>query len=162
MNDRLRSTSGSTRPCPCGSGRSLGSCCAPRLSGVLAAPTAEALMRSRYTAYVLGNTDYLLATWCSDARPDQLEVSAATRWLGLQVIGSEGGGEADHEGTVEFVARFLEGDRYGELHEISGFGREQGMWCYRDGVLRQQQREVGRNQPCPCGSGRKFKRCHGA
>lgn len=149
-------------PCPCGSGRTFGGCCGRYLGG-LPAPTAEALMRSRYTAYYLGDEDYLRRTWHSSTRPESLEMEAGPTWTSLEICATEEGAEADERGRVEFVARYVAEGRPGTLHESSRFLREEGRWVYVDGELYQQPGEgkVGRNAPCPCGSGRKFKRCCG-
>lgn len=152
------------RPCPCGSGRPFAECCGTYLAGV-PAPTAEALMRSRYTAYALGDAEYLLRTWHRATRPTQIDTTGAPRWSGLEIRAVEGGGPGDERGTVEFVARFVEGGRAGALHETSRFVRQSGEWYYAEGTLHAAPPEpakVGRNAPCPCGSGRKFKRCCGA
>lgn len=112
-------------------------------------------MRSRYAAYVLGDVDYLRATWQADACPEDLEPNA--EWLGLRILGCAGGGEQDAEGTVAFVAAFRDGARVIGLHETSRFVRAGGCWLYAGGEARLQP--FGRNEPCPCGSGRKLKRC---
>jgi SEC-C motif-containing protein len=142
--------------CPCGSGRALSACCGPLHAGKAAA-TAEALMRARYAAYVLGDTAYLRATWHPDTCPQEL--GGPTRWLGLRVLHCDGGQAGDSEGTVEFVAAFREAGRVRQLHETSRFVHQGGRWLYVDGDL--QLRDVGRNEPCPCGSGRKLKHCCG-
>lgn len=118
-------------PCPCGLGGSYASCCAPLHAGA-PAPTAEALMRSRYSAYVIGNTEYLLQTWAAHTRPAQLDLQTPPqpRWLGLRVVRHAG---SDTQAEVEFVARFRMGGRAQVLHEISRFVREEGRWCYVDG-----------------------------
>ena len=117
--------------CVCGSGRAAADCCS-RLHGGEAASTPEALMRSRYSAYVLRLTDYLLATWHPSTRPAGLPPDeAGLKWLGLEVrrcILQD----ADH-GTVEFVARSKLGGRAHRLHETSRFVREDGRWFYLDG-----------------------------
>lgn len=123
----------SVRPCPCGSRRTLQACCAPLLAGE-PAPTAEALMRSRYTAYVLEDEAYLLATWHPTTRPERVKATAGLRWTGLRVVAA-GGGPEDREGVVEFVASFRERGRPGELRERSRFLRENGRWYYLDGEL---------------------------
>jgi SEC-C motif domain protein len=120
--------------CWCGSGRTVGRCCGSVLSRAATAVTAEALMRSRYSAYVIGDTDYLLASWHPDTRPGFLDLDDARRWLGLTIKAVEGGSEADVEGTVTFVARFKSHGRGHRLCECSRFVREQGVWLYRDGV----------------------------
>ena len=121
-------------------------------------------MRSRYTAYTLGLVDYLLATWAAETRPATLARDDVDLvWVGLAIVGTRGGGGDEAGGEVEFVARALAGDRLTTLHETSRFVRQNGAWRYLDGDLTPETpTRVGRNAPCPCGSGRKFKRCHGA
>jgi len=123
--------------CWCGRPVAAAECCGRYLDGELAAPTAEALMRSRYSAYVLGNEPYLLATWHASTRPASLGLAedAGTRWLGLEVKRTEAGREADERGVVEFVARYKIGGRAHRLHEVSRFVREDGRWYYVDGDL---------------------------
>ncbi len=118
-------------PCPCGSGKPLDACCKPYLDGI-PAPTPEALMRSRYTAYVLGDADYLRRTWHPSTRPADLELEKDVKWLGLKVIRAQGG-EGDERGTVEFVARFKIGGKAHRMEENSRFAREEGRWVYLDG-----------------------------
>lgn len=126
--------------CPCGRGRDYTACCAPFHQG-LAAPDAESLMRSRYSAFVLGLDDYLLATWHPSTRPASVgdPDRAITRWLGLEVrrvdpttVDEDGVGHA----RVEFVARCRVGGRGHRLHEESRFVREDGRWYYVDGEHR--------------------------
>lgn len=157
-------------PCPCGSGVAEAACCGPILAG-LPAPTALALMRSRYTAYVRGAIDHVVATHDAATR-GTLDVEAARRWsrettwLGLEIVGTEHGGETDDTGTVEFVARGSTGGVPFAQRERSRFRRVDGRWAYVDGqASREPARRAaapGRNDPCPCGSGTKYKRCHGA
>ena len=119
--------------CYCGSGRAYARCCEPFHRGE-SAPTAEALMRSRYSAYVLGDVEYLRATWHASTQPAELDLSgaAATRWLGLEVR-QHRALDADHA-SVEFVARYrIGGGSAVRLHEISRFVREDGRWFYIDG-----------------------------
>jgi SEC-C motif-containing protein len=110
-------------------------CCQPFLSQQKLPETAEQLMRSRYTAYVLGAEDYLLGTWHASTRPAQLGLAeaAAVKWLGLEELRVEGGGPGDSEGIVEFVARCKPAGRAERLHEVSRFVREDGRWFYLDG-----------------------------
>jgi SEC-C motif-containing protein len=132
----MATTVTSTAPCPCTSSRSYGECCEPFLSGKAKPPTAEALMRSRYSAYVLRLEPYLLATWHASTRPVALNLAAqpAIRWLGLTVK-RHVVVDADHA-TVEFVARSRSGGgRAQRLHEISRFVREDGRWYYLDGAF---------------------------
>ncbi|MEW5892555.1 MAG: YchJ family metal-binding protein [Pseudomonadota bacterium] len=121
--------------CPCGSGRPLAACCGPYLAGSAPAPDAEALMRSRYTAFVLGDADYLRASWHPATRPERLDLAEppVPKWLGLTVR-QHGQTDADHA-TVEFIARYrIEGRAY-RLHERSRFERLDGQWYYRDGEI---------------------------
>jgi SEC-C motif-containing protein len=127
----------SNDPCPCGSARPLAACCGRYHDGDLAsqAPTAETLMRSRYSAFVLDRLDYLLASWHPSTRPATLAPNEpGLRWLGLDVRRHHVI-DADHA-TVEFVARSKLGGRAHRLHEISRFVREDGRWYYVDGDLR--------------------------
>lgn len=126
-----------TAPCPCGSDFTYEACCGRFHVGPqrLLAPTAEALMRSRYSAFVLGLNDYLLSTWHPDTRPPQIEPDEpGLRWLGLEVRACTQQ-DADHA-TVEFVARCKLGGRASRHHETSRFVREGGRWFYLDGDLR--------------------------
>ncbi|HEY0501892.1 MAG TPA: YchJ family metal-binding protein [Lysobacter sp.] len=126
---------GPSAPCPCGRARPYAQCCGPLHAGA-PAPDAEALMRSRYSAYVLGDAAYLRASWHRDTRPDELELgdAAATRWLGLDVK-RHVAVDADHA-TVEFVARYRVGGAPAvRLHELSRFVREDGRWYYLDGTF---------------------------
>lgn len=123
-------------PCPCGNPDGYARCCGPLHEGAPAA-SAEALMRSRYSAYVLGREDYLLASWHASNRPASLRLGAqqpAPTWLGLKIHRHESG-SADRA-IVEFVARFrVGGGRAQRLHEVSRFVREDGHWFYLDGDL---------------------------
>jgi SEC-C motif domain protein len=118
-------------PCPCGSGQVYRACCGPWHAGA-PAPTAEALMRSRYAAFVLELEDYLLATWHSSHRPPAVTFEPGTKWLGLTVRESQDTGPDTAE--VEFVARYRVGGAPAtRLHERSRFTREDDRWLYVDG-----------------------------
>ena len=124
-------------PCPCDSGSTYADCCGNWHAGLLQglhAPTPEALMRSRYSAYVLGLIDYLLATWHPATAPGELELPLV-KWLGLEVRHAQATAQA---GVVEFVARCRENGRAQRLHETSRFVREQGRWYYVDGIIEAQ------------------------
>jgi SEC-C motif-containing protein len=124
--------------CPCESGQAYGNCCGPWHAGLTAgqhAPTPEALMRSRYSAYVLGLLDYLLATWHPSTAPGDLELSPV-KWLGLEVRHAQATGDA---GVVEFVARYRDSGRGVRLHEVSRFVREDGRWLYIDGQMQEPE-----------------------
>lgn len=118
--------------CPCGSTKLYSTCCARYLEGNEPAPTSEALMRSRYTAYTLQCEDYLLATWHSSTRPSALGLAedTQTKWLGLEVKSQQQ--DVDHA-IVEFVARYKVNGRAHRLHETSRFVCEDGRWFYVDG-----------------------------
>ncbi len=113
-------------------------------------------MRSRYVAFVLRRQDYLLRTWHADHRPLRLDFDV-DRWLGLEILRCEGGMEHDVSGLVEFRAAFEADGECRVLHEVSRFKCVDGCWFYVDGVCRMEH--PGRNARCPCGSGRRFKRC---
>lgn len=115
--------------CPCGTGLVYGECCARWHRGE-AAPTAEALMRSRYSAFALGLADYLLDSWHPTTRPDQLEPDASIQWRRLDVLRTEAGGPFDAEGIVEFEARYRSADERGSQREVSAFKREGRRWYY--------------------------------
>ncbi|MEH1102756.1 YchJ family protein [Micromonospora sp. CPCC 205561] len=120
--------------CPCGSGQPYPRCCGRLHRGEAEAATAEALMRSRYAAFVLGDTGYLLRSWHSSTRPRRLELDAGRRWTGLEVVDTERGGLLDATGTVEFRAHHRDGGRPGTQTERSRFVREDGRWVYLDGL----------------------------
>lgn len=127
-------------PCPCGSGHGYEACCGALHSALssgqgLTAPTPEALMRSRYCAFVLDLRPYLLATWHASTRPADLDPpEPGLKWLGLDV--KRAAVQDSNHGTVEFVARSKLGGRAHRLHETSRFVRENGEWFYVDGDLK--------------------------
>ena len=119
-------------PCPCGLNSAYADCCGRYVDQSLPAPTAEALMRSRYTAYTLLREEYVLATWHPDTRPASLSLNdPPTKWLGLTVHTHQQQ-DADHA-TVEFTARYKIGGRAFRLHELSRFVRLEGQWRYVNG-----------------------------
>jgi len=123
-----------TSDCLCGSGKSAESCCHAYHAGATA-PTAEALMRSRYVAYALGLEPYLLETWHISTRPAELKLDEdPPRWLGLSIKRYEQ--QEIDLATVEFVARYKIGGRAYRLHETSRFVREGGRWLYLDGDIK--------------------------
>ncbi|MBC7724544.1 MAG: SEC-C domain-containing protein [Burkholderiaceae bacterium] len=119
--------------CPCLSGETYGSCCAPFHAGADHAPTAERLMRSRYSAFVVGDADYLLRTWHPSTRPGALELDPEQRWYRLEILRTGDGGPLDREGTIEFTARSRLDGMAAEQHEVSRFVRVDGRWSYLDG-----------------------------
>jgi SEC-C motif-containing protein len=117
--------------CPCCSGKAYAECCEPLHSGAGRAATAEQLMRSRFSAYALGNAAYLLRTWHSSTRPNPLRLDRGTRWTRLEILGSTAGGQFHTTGTVEFRAYYRErGGAEQSMRENSTFAREDGAWAY--------------------------------
>ena len=121
-------------PCPCGSGLPYPDCCGPIHRGVSAAATAEALMRSRYSAFAMGDADHLLRSWHSRTRPARLPLDPGIRWTRLEVLETDRGGLFDAEGTVRFRAHYREAGRPGTVAEHSRFVREDGRWVYLDAL----------------------------
>lgn len=124
-------------------------------------------MRSRYTAYATGRIAYIEATCAGPAarsfnRLDAEAWSRASTWLGLTVAGHERGGETDENGTVTFSFRLRQNGQMVEASETSLFRKIDGRWFYWDRQDPSRPGRAGRNDPCPCGSGKKFKACHGA
>ncbi|MFJ7179006.1 YchJ family protein [Streptomyces massasporeus] len=119
-------TSGS---CACGLPQAYEACCGRFHSGGSAAPTAEALMRSRYCAFMKGDVAYLLRTWHPRTRPGRLDLDPGMRWTGLEILRTSDGSAFHATGTVEFRASY----RGGSLHELSRFERVDGAWVYVDG-----------------------------
>jgi SEC-C motif-containing protein len=155
--------------CPCGNEASTEQCCGPIIQGERKPATAEELMRSRYSAYVLGEIEYILSTHHpktaeqADRRSTE-QWSKQAKWEGLEIRATEKGGPEDDEGEVEFVAHYKIKDREFVHHERAQFRRVDGTWRYYDGDMVKQQPvrvgpKVGRNDPCPCGSGKKYKKC---
>lgn len=121
--------------CPCGSGKTYGACCGRYIDDGRLPDTAEQLMRSRYTAFVRANENYLANTWHPSTRPDDLGVAVtdAVKWLGLEIKHTQAGGPDDSAGVVEFVARYKLNGKATRMHEVSRFVRENGQWLYVDG-----------------------------
>lgn len=141
--------------CPCGSGLSYSECCQPYHQGK-PAPTPEALMRSRYTAYVRHEVDYLLATWHASTRPARMDSGSGPDWRLLRILTDS---EHAREGQVHFRATFRDTGGWGYLEEQSRFRRENERWYYLEGTVTEGRLKPGRNDACPCGSGRKYKTC---
>ena len=158
--------------CPCNSGKTYGECCQPILDGLKKAETAEALMRARYSAYV---TEHIMFLKNSSTAAVQSEFdeqastawSRAARWHGMEIIRTEKGQPGDKTGVVEFRATYTANGEFCNHHEVSTFVYEPDGWKFEDGelvgekpILREAPK-VGRNDPCPCGSGKKYKKCCG-
>lgn len=158
--------------CPCKSGKTFGECCGAIISGVKKAETAEELMRARYASYVTGDIEFLKTSATRDVQEEFDEAaskawSASAEWHGLEIIRTEGGGDGDKTGVVEFRALYTANGEFCNHHEISQFVRERDGWKFSDGELVgekpivREAPKVGRNDPCPCGSGKKYKKCCG-
>ena len=143
--------------CPCGSGRAYSDCCKPLHTGSKKAQTPEELMRSRYSAFALGNAEYLYNTsLLKHHAPDELEALKMqmnrAEWLRLDVVSAS-------DDSVEFKAYYRDSGSIHLLHETSTFVYENGQWFYDEGIL--YSTKIERNEACPCGSGKKYKKCCG-
>ena len=120
--------------CPCTSGDPYGACCGPLHRGDLPAPTAERLMRSRFSAYARGDAAHLARSWHPSTRPEEIDLDPSVRWYRLTIVRTSLGGQADATGVVEFEASFRHGGARGSQRETSGFARHAGSWVYVDAV----------------------------
>ncbi len=159
--------------CPCGSGLPFEDCCGPYLMGDKLPSTAAELMRSRYSAYAMCSIDYLYRTSGPKVQKEfdpngSKQWAESSKWTGLEILRTEKGGEGDDEGIVEFVAHYTIKEKSFDHHEIAEFRRIDGAWRFIDGKIvgpdpiRREEPKIGRNDPCPCGSGKKYKKCCGA
>lgn len=156
--------------CPCGRQRDFESCCAPLISRKTFPKTAEQLMRSRYSAYVKCDVDYIFFSSGPSVRKEFDEKSTrkwaeSAEWNGLEILETEAGGEDDDAGRVEFIAHYTVNDSPCNHREIAEFEKVDGIWKFKDGdpigpePIRRSAPKIGRNAPCPCGSGKKYKKC---
>jgi len=158
--------------CPCGSGKTYDQCCEPYIKGQRIPKTAEELMRSRYTAFTKEETGYILDTVHPSRRSQHDEKAIRkwarkSEWIGLEILETKEGGSGDSVGKVEFIARYYQQGKRETHHEIAEFKKEKDRWYFLDGTAPEPKRlvrsgpKVGRNDPCPCGSGKKYKKCCG-
>jgi SEC-C motif domain protein len=156
--------------CPCGSGRDYAACCEPIITGRQSAATAEQLMRARYSAHVKVATDFIFESTHPDHREGYDHAGTRTwaessAWHGLEILGTTQGGAQDEEGEVEFIARFRDRNGLRSHHERGQFKRKGGRWLFTEGIMVKAKPlsvdKIGRNDPCPCGSRRKYKKCCG-
>lgn len=162
--------------CDCGNSLNFDKCCGPYLKGESWPKTAEELMRSRYTAFARSQVSYIKNTLIGPAAKDfnereTREWASQSEWLGLEILSTEKGQIEDSVGTVEFKATYKKDDKTHEHHEISQFKKDMsGHWMFFEGhepqhkfqqTMTREEPKIGRNDPCHCGSGKKFKKCHG-
>lgn len=156
--------------CPCGSGSNYQDCCEPVITGTRVAATAEELMRARYSAHEKVEVDFLYASTHPDYRANYDHKGTRTwaeksEWLGLEIIGTTNGGTLDDSGNVEFIARFRDKGIIRSHHEKGQFTRMDDCWLFTEGVMVKSPplsvTKIGRNDPCHCGSGKKYKKCCG-
>ena len=158
--------------CPCGSGKKYSECCEPVIKGTVKAKTAEELMRARYSAYEKQEIDFIINS-CEHSE-DIAEIdrqatedwSKSSTWHGLKILRTEKGLASDEEGIVEFEATYTRKQIRDVHHETGYFKKINGEWLYSVGQLKtttvvREGEKVGRNDPCPCGSGKKYKKCCG-
>jgi len=156
--------------CPCGSRKQYDACCLPIIKGEIKAKTAEQLMRSRYSAYAKQEIDYIIQSYHPNKQKDSdrkaiQKLSEKSIWTGLEIKETIDGGIDDSTGKVEFIARFKLNNTNQFMQERSNFQKIEGKWYYVDGeslpskqIIR-SSRKIGRNEPCFCGSGKKYKKC---
>lgn len=164
------------QPCPCFSGLKYEACCEPFLNQETSKKqkpkTAEQLLRSRYTAFVIGDVDYIVSTHHSQTsseinRDEIMQWSHQSEWHGLKILQKEAGEAKDNQGTIIFHAQYTANDKLNDHFEKAIFEKEDGQWKFKDGqgvhqgTFVRSEPKVGRNDPCSCGSGKKFKKCHG-
>ncbi|MEV5277234.1 YchJ family metal-binding protein [Streptomyces sp. NPDC052811] len=121
--------------CPCGLPAPYAECCGRYHAGPAAAPTAEALMRSRFSAFAVQDGPYLLRTWHPDTRPERIDFDPGMRWTRLEILDTTDGGAFHSTATVTFRAHYTHGGEAGSLHEQSRFSRVDDAWVYLDAVF---------------------------
>jgi SEC-C motif-containing protein len=158
--------------CPCCSGKSYSECCLPIMEGEKKAETAEQLMRARYSAYVTEHIEFLRDSSVKAVQEEFIAEmttrwSRSARWHRLEIVATEKGGPKDKTGVVEFRAEYTAGEEFCNHHEKATFVKEKDGWKFEDGVfvsetpIVRETPKVGRNDLCPCGSGKKYKKCCG-
>jgi SEC-C motif-containing protein len=158
--------------CPCCSGLEFELCCSPYIAGEKKAPTAESLMRSRYSAFATGAMSYIAQTVAPEKRKEfdekgVKEWSQKSEWTGLEIKSTERGAASDSDGMVEFIANYSISGAPHVHHERASFRKENGAWYFVDGDLvdkkpfQRPDPKIGRNDLCSCGSGKKYKKCCG-
>lgn len=156
--------------CPCGSAQDYARCCGRFIDDGESPVEAEHLMRARYTAHTRCKLDFIVATSHPSVR-DDIDLQATEnwakqcQWLKLEILAVE---QLDDEASVEFIAHYRSQAKAAQHHEVAYFEKEDACWYYSQALapaikqVRREGEKPGRNQPCPCGSGKKYKKCHGA
>jgi SEC-C motif-containing protein len=156
--------------CPCGSGNDYTACCEPVITGKKKAETAEQLMRARYAAHEKVETDFIYESTHPDYRKDYdhkgtKKWAEESDWYGLEILDTSAGGPKDKEGEVEFIANFRDKQGRRSHHERGQFRRHRKQWRFTEGIMVKSKpisvTKIGRNDPCSCGSGKKYKKCCG-
>jgi len=157
------------KPCPCESGINFESCCQPVIKGAEKAESAEQLLRARYSAFVSGDVDFIMVTHHPE-KVDDIDKSSIkswsreSQWMGLEIVNVDKSAEKDGEVAIDFVAKYLQEGKTYKHAESSLFKKTDGSWYFYD-VRKNQpvktESKIGRNDPCHCGSGKKYKKCHG-
>lgn len=163
MNEKL---------CPCCSGKNYEECCQPVINGTVKAATPVDLMRARYSAYAKAEVDFIVNSTHKEKREenDRKEIenwAKSSEWLGLQILSTPEIPDAPESSFVEFIASYADRGVKLEHHELAEFRKVNDEWFFYDGKLVAQhpfvrvEPKIGRNDPCPCGSGKKYKKCCG-
>ena len=156
--------------CPCGSGNEYAACCEPIITGKTTAETAEQLMRARYSAHEKVEIDFIFESTHPDYREGYdhkgtRDWAEKAEWLGLEILGTTAGGPGAEGGEVEVLARFRSKEGVRNHHERGQFKRKRKQWLFTEGKMVKSQpvsvTKIGRNDPCSCGSGKKYKKCCG-
>ena len=158
--------------CPCGLEAKYEECCEPVIKGTQKAETAVQLMRARYSAYAKVEADFLYESLHPDKKSSHdaeqtMDWAEKSQWNKLEILRTEQGEATDEKGYVEFVAHYTVKGERARHHELATFVKSDGDWFFDDGVGVTPQQvirtspKVGRNEPCPCGSGKKYKKCCG-
>ena len=157
-------------PCPCGLAKDFEECCEPFIAGAKECETAEELLRSRYSAYSQRIINYIMKTTHPKLKEEQNEKMVrdwanSCEWKELEIVNIDNGGKDDEQGTIEFRAEYRENGIKKLHHEVALFTKVDSKWYFEDGQMPKQKQvinsgpKVKRNDPCPCGSGVKYKKC---
>ncbi len=158
--------------CSCDTKKPYSQCCEPVLKGVKIAESPMELMRARYSAFVHQEIDFIVNSIAPSKkkefdRKDIEDWSKNTEWMGLEIVSTENGGPNDDKGQVEFIATSRDKEEINKHHELASFVKIKGSWFFETGrtppakPIKLEGPKIGRNDPCHCGSGQKFKKCHG-